>query len=83
MSAQTAKAEPDKQAKEKNGCSQKFIHWAYLFVPAKVENLRSGFKTSDCIRGQGVTRIESGTYAVVREHFNSRNNAAIGHKVGF
>jgi len=32
---------------------------------------------------QGVPRIESGAYTRVREHFNSRDNAAIGPQMGF
>ena len=45
--------------------------------------IRSGFKTSDQVQGQGVPRIESGAYTRVREHFNSRDNAAIGPQMGF
>jgi len=40
--------------------------------------LRSGFKTSDQVQWQGVPRIENGAYTLVREYFNSRDNAAIG-----
>jgi hypothetical protein len=40
--------------------------------------LGSGFKTSDQVQGQGVPRIENGAYTLVREYFNSRDNAAIG-----
>jgi hypothetical protein len=43
---------------------------------------RSGFKTSDQVQGQGVPRIESGAYTLVREHFNLRDNAAIGPEMG-
>ena len=39
---------------------------------------RSGFKASDQVQGQGVPRIESGAYMLVREYFNPRDNAAIG-----
>ncbi len=39
---------------------------------------RSGFKTSDQVQGQGVLRIESGAHRLVREHFDSWDNAAIG-----
>jgi hypothetical protein len=38
----------------------------------------SGFKISDKVQGQGVPRIGSGAYTAVREHFNARNNSAIG-----
>ena len=40
-------------------------------------------KIVDCVQGQGVTRIESGAYTLVREHFNSRDNAATGRKMHF
>ncbi len=40
--------------------------------------LRSGFKTPDQAQEQGVLRVESGAYTLVREHFNPRDNAAIG-----
>jgi hypothetical protein len=52
------------------------------FLKKHTELPISGFKTSDCVRGQGIPRIESGAYTLVREHFNSRDNAAIGHKMG-
>ncbi len=45
--------------------------------------IRSGLKTPSQVQGQGVTRIESGAYTLVREHFNSRDNAAIGPVMGF
>jgi hypothetical protein len=32
---------------------------------------------------QGALRIESGAYTLVREHFNSWGNAAIGRKMEF
>jgi hypothetical protein len=41
-------------------------------------NYRSGFKISDQVQGQGGARIGSGAYTLVREHFNTRGNAAIG-----
>jgi hypothetical protein len=44
---------------------------------------RSGFKASDHAGGQGVPRAESGAYTIVREHFRSRDNAAIRRKTGF
>jgi hypothetical protein len=44
-----------------------------------VQKPKSGFKVVDYVQGQGVRRIESGAYTPVREHFNSRDNAAIGH----
>ena len=60
-----------------------------LFRPARYCKLllghdtRSGFKTSDHVREQGVLRIENGAYTSVREYFNLRDNAAIGHQMGF
>jgi hypothetical protein len=45
--------------------------------------IRSGFKTSDQVQRQGVPRIESGAYTVVREHFNVLDNTAIGPQMGF
>ena len=44
----------------------------------RVIPIRSGFKTSDRVREQGLPRIENGAYTQVREYFNSRDNAAIG-----
>jgi hypothetical protein len=44
---------------------------------------RNGFKTSDCVRGQGASRVKSAAYKVVCEHFESVCNAAIGHQMGF
>jgi len=41
--------------------------------------IRSGLKTSDHVREQDVARIENGAYRSVREYFNPRDNAAIGH----
>jgi hypothetical protein len=52
--------------------------WFRLVRVRTVNALRSGFKTSDQVQGQGVPRIESGAYTLVREHFDSRDNAAIG-----
>ena len=43
--------------------------------------IRSGFKTSDQIQGQGVPRIESRAYTLVREHFEVDCNTAIGQKM--
>jgi hypothetical protein len=43
----------------------------------QIGNSRNGIKTSDQVQGQGVMRIESGAYMLVREHFNVRDNAAI------
>jgi len=45
--------------------------------------LRSGFKTSDQVQGQGVPRIENGAYTSVREYFNPWDNAAIEPQMGF
>jgi hypothetical protein len=45
--------------------------------------IRSGLKTPSQVQGQGVTPIESGAYTLVREHFNWRDNAAIGPVMGF
>ena len=39
--------------------------------------IRSGLKSSDQVQGQGVPRIGNGAYTLVREYFNSRDNAAI------
>jgi hypothetical protein len=39
----------------------------------------SGFKMPDHGREQGVLRIENGAYTEVREYFDLRDNAAIGH----
>ena len=44
---------------------------------------RSCLKIADHVQGQGVTRVESGAYTLVREHFNSRDNAAIGREMHF
>jgi hypothetical protein len=33
------------------------------------------------VQGQGVTRIESGAYTLVREHFNSRDDAPLKVKI--
>jgi hypothetical protein len=43
---------------------------------------KTGFKGLYYVRGQGVPCIESGAYTQVREHFNARDNTAIGHKMG-
>jgi hypothetical protein len=45
--------------------------------------MRSCFKIVDYVQGQGVPRIESGAYTLVREHFNSRDNAVIERKMHF
>jgi hypothetical protein len=45
--------------------------------------LRSGFKNSDQVQGQGVARVENGAYTPVREYFNPRDNAAMGPQMGF
>jgi len=47
------------------------------------QDIRSGFKTSDQVQGQGDPRIENGAYTSVREYFNPRDNAAIGPQMGF
>jgi len=39
---------------------------------------RSGFKTRSNVRGQGAKRFKSGAYTLVREHFETFCNAAIG-----
>ncbi len=45
-----------------------------FFIP----KLKAVSKIVDYVQGQGIPRIESGAYTLVREHFNSRVNAAIG-----
>ena len=40
-------------------------------------------KIVDYVQWQGVLRIESGAYTLVREHFNSRDNTTIGRKIHF
>jgi hypothetical protein len=45
--------------------------------------MRSGFKASDQVQGQGVPRIENGAYTSVREYFDPRDNTAIGLQMGF
>jgi hypothetical protein len=42
-----------------------------------VKKTKSGLKAADHVQGQGVTRIKSGAYTLVREHFDSWDNAAI------
>jgi hypothetical protein len=49
-----------------------------IFPSNAVIPSRSCFKTSDQVQGQGVPLIERGAYTRVREHFNSRDKAAIG-----
>jgi len=53
------------------------------FVSLFLKFIRSGFKTSDQVQGQGVPWIENGAYTSVREYFNPRGNAAIGPQMGF
>jgi hypothetical protein len=60
----------------KNG---EFVKRRLFAGPFGINFTRSGFKTSDHVREQGVPRIENGAYTSVREYFNSRDNAAIGH----
>jgi len=45
--------------------------------------LRSGFKASECVRGQGVIRFKSGAYTVVCEYFEPDCNAVMEHKMRF
>jgi len=40
---------------------------------------RSGFKTSDHAREQGVDQRKSGAYMLVCEHFEEVRNAVIGY----
>lgn len=40
-------------------------------------NNRSGFKTPDHAEYQGVPCIDNGAYTLVREYFNTRDNAEI------
>jgi hypothetical protein len=52
--------------------------------PPKWDQLfRSFFKTSDQAQGQGVPRIGSGAYTVVREHFDARDNTDLEPQMGF
>ena len=44
----------------------------------EVKRLEAVSKIVDNVQWQGITRIESGAYTIVREHFNSRDNTAIG-----
>ena len=43
------------------------------------EFFKSDFKTPDHTRRQGAIRFESGAYTLVREHFESDRNAALGY----
>jgi hypothetical protein len=66
----------------KSGLSQPVAAVPWDPQPARF-SLRSVFKTSNQVQGQGVPRIENGAYTSVREYFNSRDNAAIGPQMGF
>jgi len=54
-----------------------------ITLNAKSVNLhvRNYLRSVDHVQGQGITRIENGAYTLVREHFNSRDNAAIGREM--
>jgi hypothetical protein len=41
-----------------------------------------GFMTPDHTREQGVPWVESGAYVSVRKHFNQRDNAPAGCRIG-
>jgi hypothetical protein len=50
---------------------------------SKINIIETVSKCVDHVQGQGVPRIESGAYTPVREHFNLRENAAIGRDMHF
>jgi hypothetical protein len=68
-------------------CLELYLHLSYriqglnydLQVSPEGYLNRIGFKAPDCVRGQGVTRIESGATQsrthLVREHFNPGDDA--------
>jgi len=45
--------------------------------------LRSGFKTSDQVQGQGASRSITRSIRIVCEHLSEACNAAIGPQMGF
>jgi len=55
----------------------------FCYALSLVRKLRSGFKTSDQVQGQGVPQIEKGAYTLVREYFHPRDNTAIEPQMGF
>ena len=43
--------------------------------------MKPAFRALDLVRWQGLSRFESGAYTIVREHFESDFNTALGQKI--